>query len=113
MNQRQSSRFVFRIQNADQFDQFIRLHGVTDFQADRVSDSPKIFHMRTVKCACAVADPGHVRAKIVPAAISLHAGECLLERQQQAFVRREEIDARQLREFAGRDSFHKANRIAQ
>lgn len=113
VNESQSSGFVGGIQDRDEFDKFGGGDGIADFEPDGIANAAAVFDVGTVQSTGAIADPEHVSAEVVGASIAFGAGECLFVVQEQGFVGGEEVDACELREFAGRDDFHEANGVTE
>ena len=97
-DQRQTARFVLRVQFGHQHFQIFGRRGRPAFQTDGVQYATGKFHMRAVRLAGAVADPDHMarpchrltRDRINPA-------QSLFIFQQQRFVAGIEINRRQRR----------------
>ncbi len=88
----QAARLVRRVQRIDQAQQFVRLQGRTNLEADGVLDPAHIVHMGAVQLAGALADPQQVGRGVVPVARGgIDAGHGLLEAQQQGLVAGEEL----------------------
>ena len=101
MYESDSSGFVCGVEQADGFDEFVGCDGVSDFEADGVTDSAAIFDVSTVQIAGAITDPEHMSAEVVVTAGAFWARECLFVVQEECFVGGEEVDASELCEFAG------------
>ena len=86
-DQRQTARFVLRVQLGHQLFQIIGLHGGAAFQPDRVLHTSGEFHMCAIGLARAVPDPEHMaRARQPFAGFGLLAAQRLFVFQQQGFV---------------------------
>ena len=65
-NQSQPACLIARVQDINQAQQLVRIKAWPAFQANRIGNTTHIFNMRTIRLACAIANPQHMRRCVVP-----------------------------------------------
>src|SRR5262249_15011448 len=97
MDERQPAGLVVRVEYLDEVEQLVRGHARTDLDAQRVGDAAEELDVSAREVTCPVADPGEVRAEVIPALAAWYAARLgLLVVEMQPLMAGEELDAADL-----------------